>query len=1022
MNDLIRDLKDRLDIAEVIGTEYELVRAGRAWHAKDHPSLTVWPETGCWKWFSQGGGEDAKGDVLSWLAFKRFGKCRVSGEQFVELLREACKLAGLDFDKYAKGDGEKQVKRARRQRFRQDVLEAYVELAARSWTPDARKRIRAVKPYLTDEIIERWRLGYAPEIQHCRTAGIPDKALLFTGLARASAGDATHLRPYFWDELVIPFQEWGRFVYAASRVLPGPAAEGRKKTRCLPAPGEEDGAGGQVRYGVPMPAGFNLDVLADSMIREAGLFCVEAPLDALACTERGHPAVGMITNTPREKLCEILRGLRGVRIYMALDGDQTALQRCRAASKIGYYCRVCCLPEGKDPDDLTTEELAALKSEAIPVATAWLECLEALEQDPEARKLALEKFAEDVRRWREQEPAAAGELRAAICAGLKLTEAEFNTWLQSAVATRKRRGEARAFSARAPVPSERVKKLPKLPDPKSEAAEFLNGGLTKALEKATDKAGVERDQDVMTIFQRLSATMPGVPVVTWERVKSQVCKRLDLTRRGFDQAIREAVLSQEDSAAVDLDFAMQARKYLGELLPDRWIRRWREEWFEWTRESGGYQKLSREFMRAKAALWWESQGLHVTKDNISNFLEALMSFTILPDEVEPPCWLGELDGHVRREKGVYVAFENGILDLEHPERGLLEHSPDFFTLTALPYAYDSSASCPLFSEALSLWQPRAEARRLLQDFAGYCFERGNPRQVFLVCIGEGDNGKGQFAKLIAGLIGRRNVAGLGLEAFDGKKAFGLSPLLGKTLNIVGDANEVEKAGEGNIKAITGEDLITVDRKHKEALSVELSTKFLLLCNTMPPWRDRTEGLWRRMLISTWAVQVPKEKRVDRFAQRVIDSELAGIFNWALEGFTRVRAEGFKRDEEAVDEAKTAAHPEMQFFNECLESIDDGGVSRLMLSDVIARYNEWAKARNFQGRIKAPTMGSMLQKWIRKQWAGTWTEDQLARIKRRYTTNKGQPDLKRPEYYIGARLIPVEGEKESAPEKETEVVS
>lgn len=56
-------------IEDVIGEDYALKRQGKAWVAVEHDSLTVYPETQTYKWYSKG--EDHKGDVVNWLVNHR---------------------------------------------------------------------------------------------------------------------------------------------------------------------------------------------------------------------------------------------------------------------------------------------------------------------------------------------------------------------------------------------------------------------------------------------------------------------------------------------------------------------------------------------------------------------------------------------------------------------------------------------------------------------------------------------------------------------------------------------------------------------------------------------------------------------------------------------------------------------------------------------------------------------------------------------------------------------------------------
>ena len=268
----------------------------------------------------------------------------------------------------------------------------------------------------------------------------------------------------------------------------------------------------------------------------------------------------------------------------------------------------------------------------------------------------------------------------------------------------------------------------------------------------------------------------------------------------------------------------------------------------------------------------------------------------------------------------FVSMRNGILDLDDPERGLLSHTPDFWCLNGLPYNYDPEAGCSEFADAVVQWQPDPIGQQVLIDWCGYCLMPGNPHQKFLLNHGDGSDGKSQYAAILRALCGEKNCASVGLEAFDTKNRFGLLPLLNKTLNIVGDANALDTMGEGLFKSITGGDSVFVDRKNLDGITGVLSCKFVLNCNGLPFFRDRSEGLWRRIIALEWK-PIPQDKIVYSFAERIIANEISGIFNWALSGYRRVREHGLPQGpvlKDNLERIRSSIQHEIKFFDECIE--------------------------------------------------------------------------------------------------------
>jgi putative DNA primase/helicase len=68
-------------------------------------------------------------------------------------------------------------------------------------------------------------------------------------------------------------------------------------------------------------------------------------------------------------------------------------------------------------------------------------------------------------------------------------------------------------------------------------------------------------------------------------------------------------------------------------------------------------------------------------------------------------------------------------------------------------------------------------------------------------------------------------------------------------------------------------------------------KHFLGMNTLPDIDDNTDGMWRRIYV----IEFPRkfsEKEMDVELTDKLIKELSGIFNWALEGYRRLRGQDF----------------------------------------------------------------------------------------------------------------------------------
>ena len=65
-----------------------------------------------------------------------------------------------------------------------------------------------------------------------------------------------------------------------------------------------------------------------------------------------------------------------------------------------------------------------------------------------------------------------------------------------------------------------------------------------------------------------------------------------------------------------------------------------------------------------------------------------------------------------------------------------------------------------------------------------------------------------------------------------------------------------------IKAFVAGDHMTFDRKYLTPIECAPTAKLMIACNTKPNFRDRTSGIWRRMIPMPWRVEITADMRID----------------------------------------------------------------------------------------------------------------------------------------------------------------
>lgn len=566
--------------------------------------------------------------------------------------------------------------------------------------------------------------------------------------------------------------------------------------------------------------------------------------------------------------------------------------------------------------------------------------------------------------------------------------------------------------------------LPKLPRvPAGVVADWFNDTLDTELRRIAGLDGTKRDEAVAKLYADLAARMAGVSDITKSRVKDLVCDKLRIGKRDYDRGLRECAAAGStkhgSGGSGYIDYAHAFVTHLSEMK--RAWKFWREEWYEWTAGTGCYQVQTIKWIKAEVGRWLSGRGVDVTTKIQTDFLANLEMLCIIHNDVKPGTWLGEDRWRNKGKAAIYVALKNGIVNLCDRAKGLLETTPDFFTLHVAPFNFDPEATCPKWLAAVEKWQPQdstGAAYHILWDWMGYLFVPGNPHKKFLISVGPGDDGKSVYAGVCRALVGERNCCAVGLEQFDPAKQFGLTPLLGKMLNVIGDANHVEKVAEGTLKSLTGNDAYTFDRKNKDPITETWLGKIMINANATPYWRERADALYNRMLPLKWET-IPSAE-INRNLEDELKEELSGIFNWAMEGFDRIQQRNFVIPAGSNvwgwrEEARGEAQHELGFFEQSIDYDKQllASNERCYPEDLMKHYKAYCELTNVRAFCNNVSLAKQLRTWLRRRMIleGVDEAKVLEFFAGFYQRERGSGSSKRRWFYQGVVLLNFEQQDE-----------
>jgi len=235
-----------------------------------------------------------------------------------------------------------------------------------------------------------------------------------------------------------------------------------------------------------------------------------------------------------------------------------------------------------------------------------------------------------------------------------------------------------------------------------------------------------------------------------------------------------------------------------------------------------------------------------------------------------------------------LTLQNGLYKLD--EGKLIPHTPEIYTTNLLPYDYDPDAQCSRFLQFLEeIFMGDKEKIEFIQEAVGYAFHKSIPTPAIFFLVGTGNNGKSVFINTISNLVGKNNTSNVSFNKLS--QEYYILDLFQKMINISGETPHGKQFNTDMLKQVVAGDWVTGRRPYMEPMKFRPYAKHYLAMNQAPIITDNSHGMWRRI----WLIPFPRtftEKEMDRNLESKLALELSGIFNWALEGYNRLRRNGF----------------------------------------------------------------------------------------------------------------------------------
>ncbi|MBC7280021.1 phage/plasmid primase, P4 family [Hoeflea sp.] len=322
------------------------------------------------------------------------------------------------------------------------------------------------------------------------------------------------------------------------------------------------------------------------------------------------------------------------------------------------------------------------------------------------------------------------------------------------------------------------------------------------------------------------------------------------------------------------------------------------------------------------------------------------------------------------------------------------HAREDLITQLVPVDFDPDATCPKWEAFLTRMLPDPLVRKLVQIAFALGLVGVTVQKLFFH-YGSGANGKSVAMEVICRLLGSASVT-LPATSFIGESNTGgsaspdIARLYGRRFLRVKELPVGEDLKENLVKEVTGGEAITARDLHQGYFDFDPLFTPHMSGNGYPRITGMDNGIWRRMCVIHWPVQLSADQQRDfEDVMGEFEAEFPGILNWLVDGMRMFLEEGLVIPEavaRATQDYRDEMDPTAAFCAACVRP-DAGG--KLTAKDFYHAYVNYTVDQG--GKPIALTRFGLI-------------------MKRKYERQEGRTN-----HYLGVVLVNVpRGEGDSGP--------
>lgn len=352
-----QEIKDRLDVVEVLSGYLRLSKAGRnfkalcPFHNEKSPSFVVSPERQIWHCFGCG----ESGDIFTFVM-------KIEGMEFIDALRHLAEKAGVELKRTNyESTGVKtkvlEINRVVKNFYQEQLTKTEAGLLAKKYL---------LGRGLTEESISNFEVGYAPDAwseteNFLMARGFTRKEIFATGITVERSSENYYDR--FRGRIMFPISDIaGHTVGFGGRTF---AHKDGQEAKYINSPESITYSKSRILYG--------LNFARERIRKTNNCILVEGYMDVIGSHQMG--VINAVASSGTALTGEQLKLIKryASRLILSFDGDDAGQEAIRRSIELaigaGFSVKVVILPVEKDPSDFVDnpDDWKKLVKEAIEV-------------------------------------------------------------------------------------------------------------------------------------------------------------------------------------------------------------------------------------------------------------------------------------------------------------------------------------------------------------------------------------------------------------------------------------------------------------------------------------------------------------------------------------------------------------------------------------------------------------------------------------------------------------------------------